>query len=256
MNPESAITDVVREIRERHGHLAVSRGVPEQLAARRAATHESLPPWWPDRLSSGMRVVELAGPPSCGKLSLALLWLAALPDRGLIAVVDTGRAFYPPAAASAGIDLERLIVVRPPGPREAIEAVTLLAGCSGFDSILWPLDRRARPNGVVAMKLAHAAGRSQTRIMTLLERPARAEWTGLASVDVRLAVARHRWRWVDGELVGVEMTVRSDRARGIKANDWSFTLETHGATRIVESGARVSVAPGVHVAAAAHQQAV
>lgn len=79
MDPASTISDVLREIRERHGHLAVSRGTPEALAARRATTHESFPPWWPDRLASGMRVVELAGPPSCGKLCLALLWLLLCP---------------------------------------------------------------------------------------------------------------------------------------------------------------------------------
>ena len=68
-----ALAQAVTAIREQYGHQAVARGVPAQLAARRVAASDPLPPWWPSRLSSGVRTVELAGPRSCGKLSLALL---------------------------------------------------------------------------------------------------------------------------------------------------------------------------------------
>src|SRR5436305_14234535 len=116
---QAAIGDTLREIRERFGHLAVSRGVPPAVVHRRPA-EAPLPPWWGDRIPSGHRVIELAGAASCGKLSLALLWLAAQDRGSLVAVLDPLREFYPPSAVLAGLSLERLVVVRPPDPRETI----------------------------------------------------------------------------------------------------------------------------------------
>src|SRR4051812_31470637 len=111
---------MLKEIREHYGHLAISRGIPS-TALRPRPTADALPPWWGDRIPSGHRVVEIAGPESCGKLSLALAWLAAHDQGGLVAVVDLEGSFYPPSAARAGLSLERLVVVHPPGIREGIE---------------------------------------------------------------------------------------------------------------------------------------
>jgi hypothetical protein len=247
------LTEALKAIRAEYGHQSVVRGVSSQLLARRSPPSDPLPPWWPDRLSEGLKVVELAGPRSCGKLSLALLWLAAIRKGGLIAVINDGRQFYPPAAAAAGLDLERLIVVRPPGHREAADAAVLLAGCAGFDAILWPMSRQTRPSAMMAQKLGHAAHRGRTSILSLMERPAHTDWSGLASADVRLSVSRHQWAWEDGGLVGSDLDVACERARGIKAGDWSFSLRRvskaddpslHGsAVRIASSGTRLGAVP-------------
>jgi len=55
---------------------------------------------------------------------VALLWLAAASRGGLVAVVDLDGSFYPPAAATSGLDLEQVVVVRPPDRRGAAEAVS------------------------------------------------------------------------------------------------------------------------------------
>jgi hypothetical protein len=238
--PADSLSEALRSLREQYGHQSVVRGVPAQLLARLAPASDPLSPWWPGRLPDGPRVIELAGPRSCGKLSLTLLWLAALRRGGLIAVVDADGSFYPPAAAAAGLDLEHLVVVHPTGQKEAVDVATMPAGCSGFDAILWPLNRKTRPNSAASMKLAMAAQRSHTSILTLMERPARTDWSGFASADVRLSVSRHQWQWVDRELVGVDLDVACDRVRGIPASDWSFTLgqSDDGDLRIEASGAR------------------
>lgn len=57
---------------------------------------------------------ELAGGPASGKTAVALSLLAALGPEDLSAWVDARGDLYPPAAAAMGVDLSRLLVVRPP----------------------------------------------------------------------------------------------------------------------------------------------
>ncbi len=56
---------------------------------------------------------ELAGGPASGKTAVALSLLAALGQEELSAWVDAQGDLYPPAAAAMGVDLGRLLVVRP-----------------------------------------------------------------------------------------------------------------------------------------------
>jgi hypothetical protein len=57
---------------------------------------------------------ELVGGRASGKTAVALSTLAAATrDRGLSAFVDGCHELYPPAAAALGLDLDRLLVVRP-----------------------------------------------------------------------------------------------------------------------------------------------
>jgi hypothetical protein len=80
--------------------------------------------------SSGItrgRMAELFGAPSSGKTTLAFAILAARTRAGdIVAWVDSSRAFFAPAAAAAGIDLRRLLVVRPSGAAAARRAVDAL----------------------------------------------------------------------------------------------------------------------------------
>ncbi|HET7825312.1 MAG TPA: hypothetical protein VFK90_08260 [Anaeromyxobacter sp.] len=66
-------------------------------------------------------LAELAGGPASGKTAVVLAVFAALGPRDLAAYVDGRGELYPPAAAARGVDLARLLVVRPlcGGVREA-----------------------------------------------------------------------------------------------------------------------------------------
>jgi len=56
---------------------------------------------------------ELRGGPASGKTGVALSLVAALPQDELAAFVDGTGEFYPPAATALGVDLGRLLLVRP-----------------------------------------------------------------------------------------------------------------------------------------------
>ncbi|HTP28338.1 MAG TPA: hypothetical protein VMK12_22120 [Anaeromyxobacteraceae bacterium] len=67
-------------------------------------------------------LTELAGGHACGKTKVALSVLAAaMGKEGLAAFVDGRSEFYPPAAAALGIDLARLLVVRPSAREGTVE---------------------------------------------------------------------------------------------------------------------------------------
>lgn len=57
---------------------------------------------------------ELVGGPASGKTAVALSLVAGLGEEDLFAWVDGRAELYPPAAAARGVDLGRLLVIRPP----------------------------------------------------------------------------------------------------------------------------------------------
>src|SRR6185436_9737731 len=62
------------------------------------------------------RIVEVAGSWSSGKTSLLFASMAEVTRRRqLCAWIDARGELYPPSAAALGVDLDRLLVVRPAG---------------------------------------------------------------------------------------------------------------------------------------------
>lgn len=80
------------------------------------------------------RLTEIFGDFSSGKTTLAYALLAACTSLGDIgAYIDPEHCFFAPAAESAGIDLQRLIVVRPretAAMRRAVDAVVRSGACA------------------------------------------------------------------------------------------------------------------------------
>jgi hypothetical protein len=65
------------------------------------------------------QLIEITGGPSSGKTSLLFRLLASAGrPRRTVAYVDFDGAFFPEAAASAGVDLKRLLVIRPETGRQ------------------------------------------------------------------------------------------------------------------------------------------
>jgi protein ImuA len=58
-------------------------------------------------------ITELAGGPASGKTAVAVALIASLGPDALAAWVDGRGELYPPAAAARGVELARLLVVRP-----------------------------------------------------------------------------------------------------------------------------------------------
>jgi len=84
-------------------------------------------------------LAELRGGPASGKTAVALGAVAGLPRGALAAWVDGRRELYPPAAAALGVDLSRLLIVRPPGGEEggrlALWAAEVLLGSGAFAAV-------------------------------------------------------------------------------------------------------------------------
>ena len=80
------------------------------------------------------RLTEVFGERSCGKTTLVYALLAACTHRGDIgAFIDPQASLFAPAAEAAGIDLERLIVVRPghaQALRRALDALVRSGACA------------------------------------------------------------------------------------------------------------------------------
>lgn len=130
-------------------------------------------------------IVELFGPGTALAMVLARM---ALRPGGALAVIDPARRFYAPAAASMGIDLNRLIVVQPDEPDWV---VTQALACPAIDAVLcWP--DRLGAKMFRRWQLAAERGSSTG----LLVRPSAAQGSP-SWADVQLTVtatAIDRWR--------------------------------------------------------------
>ena len=93
--------------------------------------------WLPNE--SGVTEWLVEGP-GCGAAAIALALTGHVVSRpGAIVVVDRQREFYPPGAAAIGIDLSRVVVVRPPDQAGALWAFEQALRCRGVQIALLPL---------------------------------------------------------------------------------------------------------------------
>jgi recombination protein RecA len=121
-------------------------------------------------------IVELCGPDGSGRTRLALELVAtATRSRRSVAWVDPLRQLYPPAAAALGVDLDRLLIVRPSadGSHPEIWATEQLlrSGCFSLVVSHLPEQRGARRFG--GHQWARAAERGQCTALVLGARPQR-----------------------------------------------------------------------------------
>lgn len=117
---------------------------------------------------------ELSGGPASGKTAVALALVAALGQEELAAYVDGRGELYPPAAAARGVDLARLLVVRPPG------VIPGAAASGGMDAV--------RP-GLWAAEALLASGAFSAVIVDV---PVPARLPGADAVARRLQAAAER----------------------------------------------------------------
>jgi protein ImuA len=99
-------------------------------------------------------ISELAGGAASGKTAVALALLAGLGQEELFAWVDGRGELYPPAAAARGVDLRRLLIVRPAagaGSTAALWAAEALLGSSAFAAVVVDVPLRRADRGWDAM---------------------------------------------------------------------------------------------------------
>ncbi len=149
----SELQESIRRIERRPARRG--GGVPCGLADVDAAVPEGFPRG---------AISELAGGPASGKTAVALSLLAGLGPEELFAWVDSRGELYPPAAAARGVELGRLLIVRPAstaGATAALWAAEALLGSSAFAAVVIdvPVPRAERGWDAMARRLQAASER-------------------------------------------------------------------------------------------------
>jgi protein ImuA len=94
-----------------------------------------------NQLRYGMLTEWLSGMARCGATTLSLLSAReACREGGMLVVIDRWQTFYPPAAAAWGIDLTRLIIVRPQSARDALWAAVQSLRSPAVAAVWAPID--------------------------------------------------------------------------------------------------------------------
>ncbi len=169
------------------------------------------------------KVGELVGPASSGRSAAAAAAVAAATARGEVtAWLDPADAFDPASMTAAGMDLERVLWVRPRGVGEAVRAAELVLGTGGFAVVVLDLgavaavarERNGASRGALALRLARATERAGAVTLVLAVRP----WAGtLAAATVALARGEARWggergpRWLED--LALQPQVERNRGR-------------------------------------------
>jgi hypothetical protein len=159
------------------------------------------------------RLCEVVGPGCCGRTSLALALLAHTTAQGeLAAVVDRADAFDATSAACAGVDLERVLWVRPPGLPEALRSVEHVLQAGGFPLVLLDLCEPAAPRipGAAWPRLRKATAATASALVLLGRQRLAGPFADLA---LELDAARPRFESGPDWLAGFETRVRLVRSR-------------------------------------------
>jgi len=113
------------------------------------------------------RVIEIYGPESSGKTSLALSVIAQTQSRGgLGALIDAEHAFDPSYAGKLGIDLEKLLISQPDTGEQALEIVETLVRSNAVDVIVVDSVAALTPRAEIEGEMGDAVMGVQARLMS------------------------------------------------------------------------------------------
>ncbi len=177
------------------------------------------------------RVSEVVGPSCCGRTSLALALLARVTAQGELAVVvDRPDAFDVVSAASAGVDLERVLWVRPLGLGAALRSVEHVLQAGGFPLVLLDLagEETAAPHipSSAWPRLRKATAAAAAALVLLGRRRLAGTYADLA---LELDAAAARFESGPDWLAGLDGHVRLARSRaGLAQADVAVRWRTGG----------------------------
>ncbi len=192
-----------------------------------------------DRLLSGGlprgALTEISGRRSCGRFSIGIASLAAMTSAGeAAALVDLGGHLDPQSAEEAGVELERLLWVRPSKLKEAVASAEMLLA-AGFPLVvvdlgLAPVRGRFVPDAAW-VRLTRAARDRRAALLVLA--PYRVSGVAAESV-VSAQNARAIWRGAGKsprllEGVVVRLTLEKDgRARTGMGESFALSVADEG----------------------------
>jgi recA bacterial DNA recombination protein len=169
------------------------------------------------------RLVELVSRRAAGRYSIAMSALASATSVGeAAALIDLGDHFDPQLAEANGVDLRRLLWVRPKTVKEAVMSAELIVA-TGFQLVvidmgLYPIKSRRAPDAAW-VRLARTAETSRTAMLVSSPYPV----TGTASEAV-IKGSSGRAKWKRGLFMGVEVTLTLEKHRHRKAGTKSTLM--------------------------------
>lgn len=257
---EPGESEALRQLRAKLDPSVAARVRSGAELLRRAANNTERPTILPTALGAldtllggGLergRLVELVSRHASGRFSIVLSALAAATQMGeAAALVDLGDHFDPQLAAAEGVDLRRLLWIRPRTVKEAVMSAEMITA-TGFQLViidvgLHPMRGRRAPDAAW-VRLARTAETHRTALLVSSPYP----MTGTAS-DAVVKGCGTRARWLGRGrsprlLAGVDLALTLEKHRrmrpGAQANI-IFQVD-ESTSRPVDEAASVSAAPG------------
>jgi len=113
------------------------------------------------------RIIELFGPESSGKTTLALhIAACAQKEGGVAAIIDAEHALNPGWAKKCGINLEKLLVSQPESGEEALEITEMLVRSGSVDVIIVDSVAALIPRAELEGQMGDPQMASQARLMS------------------------------------------------------------------------------------------
>jgi recombination protein RecA len=155
------------------------------------------------------RVVEIYGPESSGKTTLALHVIAeAQKTGGMAAFVDAEHALDAKYAQKLGIDLENLLVSQPDNGEQALEIVEVLIRSGGVDVVVVDSVAALVPKAEIEGEMGDAQMGLQARLMSQALR----KLTGIVSKSKTTLIFINQLREKIGVMFGNPETTTGGRA--------------------------------------------
>lgn len=181
------------------------------------------------------KLSELYGQRSCGRTTLALHLLAACTRRGEMAAwIDACDALHPLSLVAAGVELPRVLWVRPHNWREALRAAEIVLLGKGFSLVVldWGDGPTHLANAAWWMRLQRAAAQAQAVLLILAPCSVAGSF---AALRLHLCAQGACWLKVGQRLVlqGLHTQIAIERQRTAppgKRLQWQARLTDYAAT--------------------------
>jgi recombination protein RecA len=155
------------------------------------------------------RVVEVFGPESSGKTTLALQVIAQAQARGgMAAFVDAEHALDAKYAQKLGVDLDNLLVSQPDNGEQALEIVEVLVRSGGVDVVVVDSVAALVPRAEIDGEMGEAQMGLQARLMSQALR----KLTGIVSKSKTCLIFINQLREKIGVMFGNPETTTGGRA--------------------------------------------
>tara|TARA_Y100000590_G_scaffold468636_1_gene652319 strand:- start:2206 stop:3060 length:855 start_codon:yes stop_codon:yes gene_type:complete len=146
------------------------------------------------------RLTEIMGGISSGKMTLAVQLLKKITEQGgLAACIDMTKSLYPPSLEASGVDLDRLLIVRPTEFQSAFQSAFILLGREAFELVLILINQNI-PRSSYLARITALISHKQVACV-LLTTPQTYQHTNMRHfASLRVATSRNNWLWSDGPL--------------------------------------------------------